>query len=507
MMTDRYAPETYNEFHPYSKSKEHTISERGHTVSAFNGRARVTVVGVVSAGLVGACLLATRVVSAAGQADQQQVKNSYMPVVDTENFATIHDRMAAAKAGVMKRQMDLLDERYDLSDRPAKNVVMDRTKPVQEGVRVTLPPGVTWNELASDSAEQIREKGIFPKGFLPLPHANHPEGGMVFPNFEIQELLKQESRDLTRFDLDFDIPERFLAEFPPAIYLTTRPDLGDVSKGQLVTIANYYEMFSGILNPKQIEGLRLLLTPFPQQQFNQTTDRRSEKASRGVACLDCHANGGTNGAFHLVGDIRPQEFRHRIETPALRGVNIQRLFGSQRALKTVEDFTEFEQRAAYFDGDPVIATKKGVNVLERGSQVHFMAEFQELLDFPPAPKLGWDGKLDPTKATPAELHGQEVFFGKGQCATCHSVPYYTDNTMHDLHAERFYKQQMVNGMMMAHDGPIKTFPLRGIKDTPPYLHDGRLLTLDDTVEYFNLVLGTKLTGQEKKDLVAFLRVL
>ena len=476
-------------------------------MSGFNGWLRLTVVGVVSAVLVGACLLAARAVSAAGQADQKQVKNSYMPVVDTENFATIHDRMVAAKAGVMKRQMDLLEERYDLSDRPAKGVVMDRTKPVQEGVRVKLPSGVTWNKLASETAEQVREMGIFPKGFLPLPHANHPEGGMVFPNFEIQELLKQESRDLTRFDLDFDIPERFLAEFPPAIYLTTRPDLGDVSKGRLVTIANYYEMFSGILNPKQIEGLRLLLTPFPQQQFNQTTDRRSEKPSRGVACLDCHANGGTNGAFHLVGDIRPQEFRHRIETPALRGVNIQRLFGSQRALKTVEDFTEFEQRAAYFDGDPVIATKKGVNVLERGSQVHFMAEFQELLDFPPAPKLGWDGKLDATKATPAELHGQEVFFGKGQCATCHSVPYYTDNTMHDLHAERFYKQQMVNGMMMAHDGPIKTFPLRGIKDTPPYLHDGRLLTLDDTVEYFNLVLGTKLTDQEKKDLVAFLRVL
>ena len=476
-------------------------------MSGFNGWLRLTVVGVVSAVLVGACLLAARVVSAAGQADQQQVKNSYAPVVDTETFATIHDRMVAAKAGIMKRQMDLLEERYDLSDRPAKGVAMDRTKPVQEGVRVKLPPSVTWNKLASETAEQIREMGIFPKGFLPLPHANHPEGGMVFPNFEIQELLKQESRDLTRFDLDFDIPERFLAEFPPAIYLTTRPDLGDVSKGQLVTIANYYEMFSGILNPKQIEGLRLLLTPFPQQQFNQTTDRRSEKPSRGVACLDCHANGGTNGAFHLVGDIRPQEFRHRIETPALRGVNIQRLFGSQRALKTVEDFTEFEQRAAYFDGDPVIATKKGVNVLERGSQVHFMAEFQELLDFPPAPKLGWDGKLDPTKATPAELHGQEVFFAKGQCATCHSAPYYTDNTMHDLHAERFYKQQMVNGMMMAHDGPIKTFPLRGIKDTPPYLHDGRLLTLDDTVEYFNLVLGTKLTDQEKKDLVAFLRVL
>ena len=88
-------------------------------------------------------------------------------------------------------------------------------------------------------------------------------------------------------------------------------------------------------------------------------------------------------------------------------MNIQRLFGSQRALKTVEDFTEFKRRAAYFDGDPVIATKKGVNVI-------------------------------------------------------------------------------------------------GIKDSPPYLHDGRLLTLDDTVEFFNLVIGVKLTGQEKSDLVAFL---
>jgi cytochrome c peroxidase len=57
----------------------------------------------------------------------------------------------------------------------------------------------------------------------------------------------------------------------------------------------------------------------------------------GVTCFDCHANGHTNGAAHLVGDIRPQEFRHRIETASLRGVNVQRLFGSQRALKTVED--------------------------------------------------------------------------------------------------------------------------------------------------------------------------
>jgi len=49
--------------------------------------------------------------------------------------------------------------------------------------------------------------------------------------------------------------------------------------------------------------------------------------------------------------------------------------------------------------------------------------------------------------------------------------------------------------------------LRGIKDSPPYLHDGRAFTLEDTVEFFNLVLQLKLTSQEKKDLIAFMRQL
>ncbi|UCE99688.1 MAG: cytochrome B6 [Planctomycetota bacterium] len=434
-------------------------------------------------------------------------RSSYSPVVITEDFDSIMAKMKAAKPEVMNRQMDLLHERYDLSNRPAEGVTMSRGKPIQDGVRVKLPLGMTWQKLAEMTPDEIREKGWFPKGLMPLPFPNHPEGGMLFPQFVIDEVKKQEGRDLTRFDLDFDLPNHFLPEFPAAIYLTTRPDLGDVSQGKVVTMDNYYELFNGILNPKQLEGVRLLVTPFPQQQFNQTEDRRSERPSRGVTCFDCHSNGHTAAPTHLVGDIRPQEFRHRLDTPTLRGLNIQRLFGSQRALKSVEDFTEFEQRAAYFDGDPVTATKKGVNILERGSQVHFMAEFEALLDFPPAPKLDVFGKLEPGKATKAELRGQDVFFGKGTCSTCHPAPYYTDNLMHNLKTERFYKPQMINGRYAAADGPIKTFPLRGIKDSPPYHHDGRLLTLEDTVEFYNLILGAKLTEQEKKDLVEFLRAL
>lgn len=439
--------------------------------------------------------------------DTGKKTSSYAPVDIKEDFATMMARMKAAKPEVEKKHMDLLNERYDLGNRPAKGVTMSRGKPIQEGVRVKLSKGMTWERLATMSPDEIREKDVFPAGFFPLPFPNHPEGGMLFPKFHIDEIKKQEGRDLTRFDLDYDLPDHFLPEFPAPIYLTTRPDLGDVSQGKLVTIMNYYELFNGVLNPKQLEGLRLLVTPFPQQQFNQTEDRRTEKPSRGVVCFDCHANGHTNASTHLVGDIRPQEFRHRIDTPTLRGVNIQRLFGSQRALKSVEDFTEFEQRAAYFDGDPVIATKKGINILDRGHQVHAMAEFQALLDFSPAPKLGINGKLDTKKASESEMRGQQLFFGKANCGSCHPAPYYTDNLMHNLKTERFYKTRMINGRMASADGPIKTFPLRGIKDSPPYLHDDRLLTLEDTVEFFNLILELKLNDQEKKDLVAFMRAL
>ena len=138
---------------------------------------------------------------------------------------------------------------------------------------------------------------------------------MLFTQIQIKQFPR-----LERFDLDFDIPEHFLPEYPPPIYLTTHKDMGDVSQGQVITIDNYYEIFNGILNPKQLEGLRLLVTQFPQQQFNATADRKSEKPSLGVTCFDCHVNGHTSGATHLVGDIRPQSHRNRIETPFLAAI-------------------------------------------------------------------------------------------------------------------------------------------------------------------------------------------
>jgi cytochrome c peroxidase len=434
-------------------------------------------------------------------------KTYSIPIVPAKPFQQVMEEDSAARDKENQEQKALLESRYDLADKPSETMMSGGRKAVQQGVRVRPQRNASFDQLARMTPAQIKEGNAFPMGFRPLPHAKHETGGMVFPKLQIDAIAKAERRDLQRFDIDFDLPDHLTPEFPPPIFLTNRPDLGDVSQGQVVTIKNFFELFDGKLTPVQMEGLRLLLTPNPQQQFNQTDDRKTKQAELGVTCLDCHVNGHTNATFHLNPDTRPQANRFRIETVSLRGMFNQQIHGSKRSLRSIEDFTEFEQRTAYFDGDHATAAKKGVFLPDRASQVAMMAQMQNMFDFPPAPKLDVTGRLDPNQASEAELRGEEIFHNKGRCAVCHSGPFFIDHLMHDLHLERFYEPEKINGHMSMPDGPIKTFTLRGIKDSPPYLHDGRLMTLDDTVEFFNLVLQTKLTAEEKADLVAFMKAL
>jgi cytochrome c peroxidase len=405
----------------------------------------------------------------------------------------IMQKEVAQKPKVMEQQRHLLETRYDLTPHPDPEVKMSRGKPVCVGPTAKLANGMAWDKLAGMSPEQIKQAGAFP--YPSLPHPLQTNGGQVFPQMQIKQFPR-----LQRFDVDFDLPEAFLPEFPPAIFLQNRPELGDVSRGEVVSINNFFRLFKDILTPVQLDGLRMLLTPLPQEEFNPTDDRKSPQPSLGVTCFDCHVNGHTTGQFHLNPDDRPQERRFRLDTVSLRGMFNQQIHGSKRSLRSVEDFTEFEDRTAYFNGDQVHAFKKGGIELNR-VQVSHMAQLQNMLDFPPAPKLDpMTKRLDPMKATESEMRGEKLFLGKAGCATCH-IPQesYMDQQMHDLHVERFLNEPG--------DGPIKTFTLRGIKDSPPYLHDGRCLTLEDTVEFFNLVFALKLDAQEKKDLVAFMRQL
>src|SRR5947209_7056819 len=430
-------------------------------------------------------------------ADPLPPSATYRPL-PTLRFDGVKANGEAEKPRVMQDQQAVLNQRYDLSNNPIPGVMMSGgRKPVQGGVRVKLSAGVTWDMLASTSPDEIRQRGLLPPGFMPLPHVKQATGGQVIPNTQIDEIRTQEGRNLRRFDVDFDLPDTFTPEFPPPIFLASHPELGDVSRGRLLTIKNYYEMMVGFITPVQMEGLRLLLTPFPQEEFNQTEDRKVEDQSLGITCLDCHSNFHTNAAFHQTPDVRPQAARFLLDTVSLRGLFNQQIHGSKRSLRSVEDFTEFEQRTAYFNGDPIRPMKKGFQELPR-SVIPFMAQFQNMLDFPPAPKLNLLGRLHDT-ATEQEKRGEKLFFGKAQCAVCHPAPFYLDNQMHDLHLERFLDEPG--------DGPIKAFTLRGIKESPPYMHDGRCLTLEDTVEFFNLVLELKLSKEEKADLTAFLKCL
>src|SRR5579885_3358186 len=147
---------------------------------------------------------------------------------------------------------------------------------------------------------------------------------------------------------------------------------------------NFRELYKEILTPAQLEGLRLLLTPLPQEEFNLTDDRKCPQPQQGVACLDCHINGHTSAAFHLSPDMRPQDRRFRLDTVSLRGMFNQQIHGSKRSLRSIEDFSEFEQRTAYFNGDHTSAQRKGVHLPERHDQTSMMAQMQNIIDFPPA---------------------------------------------------------------------------------------------------------------------------
>ena len=399
----------------------------------------------------------------------------------------------ADKPKVMAKQARLLKERYRLDCKTHSGVLMTKGKPQPIGPTVQLKEGVSWEKLSEMTPEEIRKQKAFPVGFMRLPHVKHEVGGMVFPPQQIEQFPR-----LERFDVDFDLPDCFLPEFPPPIFLTTHPELGDVSQGEVLSADNFDHLFRGLITPVQLDGLRMLVTQFPQEEFNLTPDRKSPKPSLGVACLDCHVNFHTTGQFHLNPDTRPQRDRLRLDTTSIRGMFNQQVHGSKRSLRSVEDFTEFEQRTAYFNGDQIRAIKKGMNVIDR-LQVAHMAQIQNMIDFPPAPKLDpMTGRLDRSRANQQEIAGEELFFGKARCAACHQPPAYTDHMMHDLFLERFGAEA---------DGPIKSFALRGIKDSPPYFHDGRLLTLEDTVEFFNIVGGLKLNREEKAALVAFMRAL
>ncbi len=416
---------------------------------------------------------------------------SYASIQDVPDFERFFVRLSEQKPKVMARWKAYMDRRYDFTGRTDPVATMTRGKPLPVGPVVRLSGELRrWEDFDALDPSAILARDLFPEGFRPLAHPLQSTGHMLFPEIWLAQHPEHE-----RFDVDFDIPAPYLPEFPPPLFLTTRPDLGDVSQGYEITEANFHRLFDGIVTPEQLKGLEKLVMKANTSWFNQTKHRLTRLPSQGVACFDCHVNGHTNGAIEMDPGTRPTLARSRLDTPSLRGNNTNLLFSLRRSIRSVDHFAEVEE---YFDGDVGLAQQIGGRDLDRAT-TNVMGDFNSIIAYPPAPKLDRFGRLDRAKATAAELHGEQLFFGAAQCGQCHPAPYYTDNQMHDLRVEDFYHGRA--------EGWAKTFALRGIRDSPPYFHDGRLPTLEDAVEFFNLILQTRLSHQDKADLVAFLRCL
>src|SRR5437879_10138710 len=112
---------------------------------------RVAILGW--AGLGGLCgaLLLYGLGAAQAPPTQPPSGKTYFTVVE-QDFAKVRADDQAAKPTVMQRQEALLTDRYDLSNRAATGLMMSGgSKAVQQGVRVKLPSGVTWERLAATS--------------------------------------------------------------------------------------------------------------------------------------------------------------------------------------------------------------------------------------------------------------------------------------------------------------------------------------------------------------------
>jgi cytochrome c peroxidase len=124
--------------------------------------------------------------------------------------------------------------------------------------------------------------------------------------------------------------------------------------------------------------------------------------------------------------------------------------------------------------------------------------------------------------TPSQIRGLDIFVNKAKCDQCHEGINFTSNSYHNLGVGMDRPNPDPGRSEVTKDprdlGAFKTPTLRDIARTAPYMHDGSIKTLEEVVEFYdkggtpnpNLdqkMKPLKLTEQDKKDLVAFLKAL
>ena len=122
-----------------------------------------------------------------------------------------------------------------------------------------------------------------------------------------------------------------------------------------------------------------------------------------------------------------------------------------------------------------------------------------------------------------EISGLRIFRNKGNCTACHVGPTFTDERLHNTGVawQTALDDREQSGRFLDQGGgagQFKTPTLREVSKTAPYMHDGSFDTLDAVVEFYSNggrpnswidveIKRIDLTGQEKRELVAFLKTL
>lgn len=116
--------------------------------------------------------------------------------------------------------------------------------------------------------------------------------------------------------------------------------------------------------------------------------------------------------------------------------------------------------------------------------------------------------------TGSELRGLHLFRTKARCMNCHHGSLFTDNKFHNNGFADGDKGLYIVSHLDEDIGKIKTPSLRDVMKTKPWMHNGEFDKMENIIEKYNDVDKTtsidphikslKLTGKEKKDLIAFL---
>ncbi len=112
--------------------------------------------------------------------------------------------------------------------------------------------------------------------------------------------------------------------------------------------------------------------------------------------------------------------------------------------------------------------------------------------------------------------GMKLFFGKANCSACHSGASFTDSAFHNIGLDSPDVGRKAISNLAGDQGAMKTPTLRDIAKTGPYMHNGKLTTLEEVVAHYNKggngnpnqdeeIYPLKLTPEEIADLVTFMK--